>query len=144
MRFVISIVFLIFLVGCSQDAEIYISEPAKDKSIMVPAGLSATAKIIKNVFREAGWQTFVSGASEQTNGSFGPFVNINTKAKYPSRYTAKASGRVFDLCFDLSDAVAYDISIIDNVTGEEVAAFAGRGCETQIEKTLKEALKPFL
>ena len=48
------------------------------------------------------------------------------------------------LCFDLSDAVAYDISIIDNVTGEEVAAFAGRGCETQIEKTLKEALKPFL
>ena len=135
---------MIFLAGCGSDAEIYVAQPAKDKSIVVPSGLSATAKSVKNVFRGAGWQTFVSWASEQTTGSLGAFVNINTKVKYPARYTAKASGRTFDWCLDLSDHVVYDISIIDNVTGEEVAAFAGRACEKQIEKTLKETLKSFL
>ena len=140
----IFLVPLFVLASCGTEAQLYVDGPAEDKSIMVPAGLSPTAKSIKNVFRSAGWQTYVSGGSYETTGSGGKYVNVDTKAKYPARYSAWADGRVYDLCLDFSKEIQYDISILDNVTGREVAAFNGRACERTIDKELKKTLEPFL
>ena len=132
------------LSGCNS-SEIYVSEAATDKTIMVPAGLSPVAKAIKKTFRSSGWKTFVTGGSVQTSGSGGAYVNINTKAKYPARYAAWAESRVFDYClFPPSPMLRYDISIVDNVSGEEVAAFSGAACEPEIAERLEETLEPFL
>ena len=38
----------------------------------------------------------------------------------------------------------YDISIVDNVSGEEVAALSGAACEPEIAERLEETLEPFL
>jgi len=140
----IALLSIAILASCGTESELYVDGPAKNKSIMVPAGLSPTAKSLKNVFRSAGWQTYVTGGSYETTGSGGNYVNVNTKAKYPARYSAWAEGRAFDLCLDFSKAISYDISILDNVTGQEVAAFSGSACERTIEKELKETLDPFL
>ena len=140
----ISLLSIAMLASCGTQAELYVDGPAKDKSIMVPAGLSPTAKSLKNVFRSAGWQTYVTGGSYETTGIGGNYINVNTKAKYPARYSAWAEGRAFDLCWDFSKKIAYDISILDNVNGQEVAAFSGRACEQAIDEELKETLEPFL
>ena len=135
---------LLTLISCNT-SEIYVEKSALDKSIMVPPGLSPTAKAIKSTFREAGWTTYVTGGSIQTTGSTGKFVNINTKAKYPARYSAWAEGRTYDYClFPPEPALHYDISIVDNVTGEEVAAFTGSACASKIGDEMVETLAPFL
>ena len=146
--FRITIFLLSFLVitACS-NREVYISGPAVEKSIMVPAGLGGTAKAIKNVFRGAGWKTFVTGTSSQTTGTIGENVNLNTGRKYPARYSAYADSNPFDFCIGLTGtgrAIHYNISIVDNVSGEEVAAFSGSECESNIEKNIREGLKDFL
>lgn len=133
------------LAGCGPtQEELYVAEPATDKTIMVPPGLSPTVKIVKKVFSEAGWKTFVTGASIETAGSGGKYVNVNTKAKYPARYAAWVSGNQYDLCLTFKPAISYDISIVDNVTGEEVAAFNGRACSDDLEDKIKETLAPLL
>jgi len=132
------------LAGCSE-SELYTTERATDKTVMVPAGLSSTAKGIKNVFKQAGWKTFVSGGSTETTGSGGKYINVNTRAKYPARYSVWANSRVYDLCIPrFNDAISYSISVVDNISGEEVAAFGGRACEHKLEKDLRETLSPFL
>ena len=148
MRIFLAIGFIVvsgLLVGCSSsESELYVQERATDKTIMVPSGLSATAKGIKNAFKKAGWKTFVSGGSAETSGSGGTYTNLNTKIKYPARYSVWAKSRVYDLCINFDDAISYDISIVDNVSGEEVAALAGRECEGAIENKITETLKSFL
>ena len=140
----VGIVGLGLLAGCN-NSEMYVSEPAADKTIMVPAGLSPVAKAVKKTFRSAGWKTFVTGGSIESNGSAGSYVNINTKAKYPARYAAWTKARQVDYCLlPPSPYIRYDISIVDNVTGEEIAAFNGAACEPRIAERLEETLEPFL
>ena len=146
MRKVVVAGFVAFglLAGCDS-SEIYVSKSATDKTIMVPAGLSPVAKAIKETFRSAGWKTFVTGGSVQTSGSGGAYVNINTKAKYPARYAAWTDSRQVDYClFPPSPQIRYDISIVDNISGEEVAAFNGVACGSKLAKKLEETLEPFL
>ena len=134
------------LSGCSgTEARLYVEGPAEDKSILVPAGLSPGAKAIKDVFADAGWSIVVSGGAVQTVGTAGEFVNLRTSVAYPARYTATLSERWVDLCWTLRhDKIAYAISISDNVTGQEIAAFSGRECETDIQAKLKDTLLVFL
>ena len=143
---IVSIVALSLLAGCmGSDAELYVQEPATDKTVMVPPALSATSKVIKNLFRNAGWKTFVTGLSIQKTGSGGKYINVNTSVKYPARYSVWAESRVYDLCVPrLNEAIKYDISIVDNITGEEVAAFSGRVCDHKLEKEIGATLAPFL
>ena len=142
---ILGTIILGFLTGClGSNGEIYVQKPASDKSIMVPAGLSATSKAIKNVFKGAGWKTFVSNVSAETTGTGGEFVNLNTKAKYPARYSVWSKSRVFDICITFDSAIKYDISIVDNVTGEEVAALTGRTCANRLEAELRKTLLPLL
>lgn len=132
------------LVSCGA-AELYTEDRAVDKTIMVPTGLRPVPKAIKEVFKEAGWKTVVAGKSLVTSGtSNGSYVNLSTKTKYPARYSVLADSRPYDYCIDFTQKIIYDISILDNVTGEEVAAFSGWGCGARIKKKIRATLDPFL
>ena len=64
---------------------------------------------------------------------------------YPGRYSVLVESEVDDICLlTMTELIDYDIVIIDNVTGEEVAALEGRLCENELKKTLRETLRPIL
>lgn len=131
------------LVGCVQ-SELYLDEPAVERSIMVPPGLSGAAGSLKEVFREAGWATYVGAEGTQTTGTGGQYVNLTSRATYPARYSALLNSNVVDYCLDFSRLIAFDLSIVDNVTGQEVAAFSGSACERSIKNRISEELEGFL
>jgi hypothetical protein len=143
MRLLLLLVAVLGVAACVQ-SEVYTTERAVERSIMVPPGLGGAAGGLKNVFRDAGWTTYVTGTSAQTTGSAGQYVNLNTRTRYPARYSALLASDVVDLCLDFSRYIAFDISILDNVTGQEVAAFTGTACERSIERRLREELASFL
>jgi hypothetical protein len=136
---------VVVLSGCVPQAQIYVATPAVDKSIMVPAGLNSASKAIKTVFRNAGWKTYITGAYVETSGSADEYVNLKTKVSYPGRYSVLVESEVDDICvITMTELIDYDIVIVDNVTGEEVAALEGRLCENDLKRTLRETLKPIL
>ena len=135
----------VVLSGCMPQAQLYVPTPAVDKSVMVPSGLNSASKAIKTVFRNAGWKTYVTGAYVETSGSNDDYVNLKTKVSYPGRYSVLVESEVDDVCLlTMTELIDYDIVIIDNVTGEEVAALEGRLCENELKKTLRETLRPIL
>ncbi|MDA7440160.1 hypothetical protein N8710_01250 [Planktomarina temperata] len=145
---VIGIISLGALIGCMREQEVYVTGPAKVKSIMVPAGLSSPAKQIKSVFREANWQTFVAGRTAQTSGVGGQHVNLNTRVKYPGRYSLFADWSKWDFCLSSSKSIYdYNITVVDNNSGEEVLALTGRetcGPGQDLASHLKSTMAGFL
>ena len=139
-----ALVVLCLLLSACVQSEVYSTAPAEERSIMVPAGLSGAAGGLKEVFREAGWETYVAGSGTQTTGSGGRYVNLQTRATYPARYSAFLSSNTVDFCIDFSRYIAFDISIVDNVSGQEVAAFSGSACEAGIKRRLRSDLESFL
>ena len=135
----------VVLSGCMPQTQLYVSTPAIDKSVMVPAGLNPASKVIKTIFRNAGWKTYVTGAYVETSGTNDEYVNLNTKVRYPGRYSVLVESEVDDICLlTMTELIDYDIVIVDNVTGEEVAALQGRLCENDLKRTLRETLRPIL
>jgi len=133
------------LQGClGGNSEVYIDGPAEDKSIMVPPGIRGVSGAVKRTFKSSGWVTYVTGGSVVSTGSVGKYTNVTTGVKYPARYSAFTDQQQFDWCITGSPALHYDISIVDNKTGHEVAAFSGSNCESAIEKELRETLADFL
>ncbi len=136
---------VIFLQGCmSGSNEVYFDGPAEDKSIMVPPGIRGISGAIKRTFKSSGWVTYVTGKSVVSTGTVGKYTNVTTGAKYPARYSAFTAQQQFDWCIGGGPALHYDISIVDNKTGQEVAVFSGSNCEKAIEKELKATLAGFL
>lgn len=46
----------------------------------------------------------------------------------------------YDICFNLSPAINYEVSFIDNKSGSEVFTISGRGCESGVLQKFKDAL----
>jgi hypothetical protein len=99
------------------------------KTMMVPAGNSLLIGSIKQRLQMSGWKLVVSGGPLRTVGTVGEKTDIQTSGTFNTRYTLLIRQIQFDMCLiTQSPAINFDLSLIDNSTGEEILTQGGRDC----------------
>ncbi|QLA20602.1 hypothetical protein [Desulfolutivibrio sulfoxidireducens] len=137
-RFAAVIVFLMVITGCAsmkvrQNGAI---DP-NEKTINVPPGGGFAGKV-KDALTGRGWKTFVATDLSQSRALGGDVESVQVSRNNRGRYTLFVNSSVYDLCLDGTDAVSYDISIVDSKEGIEIFTASGRGCENAVIKKLIE------
>ena len=104
------------------------------KTITVPAGGHGLLGAIKDALRADGWKMSVDRGPIVTEGQIGTDTRLQQYDTFNTRYRLLVRGRQFDICLNLDPALVYDISLTDNLNGQEVLTMSGRGCEGTIAK----------
>lgn len=101
-----------------------------DRSITVPAGSSMLLGPLKQKLSEAGWRMSVDRGPDVIQGSMGEKVSLASGATFLTRYRLLIKQRQYDICIipPGGPAVRYDMSVIDNRTGEEIITQNGSSC----------------
>jgi hypothetical protein len=100
-----------------------------DKTMTVPLGNSLLIGSIKQRLQFFGWKLVVSRGPLHTVGTVGEKTNIKTSGTFNTRYKLIIRQFQFDTCvITQSPAIDFDLSLIDNSTGEEVLTQGGRDC----------------
>jgi len=124
----IPIIFL--LSSCmSSNVQVYNQIDSSDKTITVPAGNSLLIGALKTKLKEMGWKLVIDRGPIRTVGTIGKNTNIATGNTFNTRYRLVIQQFQFDYCLTGSAAINYDLSIIDNNSGEEVISQSGKDCQ---------------
>lgn len=135
-------VFIAFLTGCqTSNVQKYSEFSSSDKSITVPSGGFALLGPVKSALRENGWKLVVKKGPKVTEGSLGKKVRLEEYDTFSTRYTLTLWDRQVDLNVKFEWVYNYDLSIIDNKTGEEILNISGMDSASNLVKKLNEALK---
>lgn len=141
MRSFILSVFLCFsLTACAANLRHYSSIDQSDKTITVPTGGSGLRGPIKDALRADGWHLVVSKGPSVTEGTMGQNTNLRHYDTAKTRYTLIGEETWVDYCLTGSGMYRYDISIIDNKSGEEALTLDGMGCGNDVANKLVNAL----
>lgn len=130
----------IILSGCTKNfVQAYTKLDLNDKSITVPAGGKLNGAL-KKALKDDGWRLKVDSNTIVTEGS-------NSKETYKEKTRVESDTRYRllstysgDFCFTCGCVSSYNISIIDNKTGEEIATFDGRERKQCYEDVAKRVL----
>jgi hypothetical protein len=96
-----------------------------EKTITVPAGGGANA-VLKTELKKNGWSLKIDSSSLKTEGTGGSSVNQKTTVESVTRYRMLTSFTEGRRCITCDCVRSYNISIVDNKSGEELVAFDGR------------------
>ena len=141
MRAVVAIVFAAALAACaSSNIQVSATIDQNQKTISAPPGNSLLLGPLKRALRSAGWHLNVNGATTRTVGTVGPATNLETGRVLPTRYRLALVQRQFDVCLTGYPMVAYDLSLIDNASGDEVLTMSGRDCTDLAARSFTEAI----
>jgi hypothetical protein len=137
-----------FLNACmSADMRQYGTLDPSQKSITVPPGGGLIADI-KDVLKRNGWTLVVDRGPHVVEGTTGKNLHLEEFDTLKTRYRLIIKYNQFDTCMfllsrgQLDPAYNYDMSMIDNKTGEEIMVMSGRACQTQIVERIQEFLNP--
>jgi hypothetical protein len=95
-----------------------------EKTITVPAGGGANA-VLKTALKNNGWSLKIDSSSLKTEGTGGSSVHQKTTVESDTRYRMLTSFTGDRRCATCGCVRSYNISIVDNKSGEEVVAFDG-------------------
>lgn len=128
------IIFLsIILCSCvTQNVQKYGSVDNTVKTITVPPGSEGLKGKIKNYLSSNGWKMVVTRGPTVVEGKAGQDVDLKEYDTFNTRYLLKIEASVVDLCFSFEKLYNYDLSMIDNKTGEEIFTMSGNACESDI------------
>lgn len=141
LRIVWAASFLIMLSGCmSHDLQMYGEIDSGDKSITVPPGAKGLKGELKSYLAREGWKLAVYRGPSISEGSLGEQTQIESYDTFNTRYRLMVASSQYDICFNLSPAINYEVSFIDNKSGSEVFTISGRGCESGVLKEFEDAL----
>ena len=148
MRKILGIVVLGFLLtSCAtNEAQLYFDIDKTDKTIGMPAANVDLAGDIKNIFRKNGWKVLiVETGSVQTKGKTGENTELETKSNSNARYILYLNQDHWDYCFPSfkNKMIRYDISIVDNKSGEQVFFANGNDCQKKINEILNTEFAAF-
>ena len=148
MKKAIGIIILgLLLSSCAtNEAQLYFAIDKSDKTIGMPAANVDLAGDIKNMFRNNGWKVLiVETGSVKTKGKTGKNTELQTVAESNARYLLYLNQNHYDYCFPTFDnkAIKYDITIVDNQSGEQVFSAEGNECEKKIIKILNTEFAAF-
>ena len=141
-------VFLVLMLsGCAtNEAQLYFAIDKSDKTIGMPSSNVDLAGDIKNMFRNNGWKVLiVETGSVKTKGKTGKNTELKTIAESNARYLLYLDQHHFDYCFPsfTNKAIKYDITIVDNKSGEQVFFAKGNDCRTKINEILNNEFAAF-
>ena len=112
-----------------------------DKTVFVPLGEGAIVGELKEVLRDQGWKVFVEENRQQiTEGTNGEKTELKTQSLSNARYRLLISSTV-NLTNFAGTVYDYEISFVDNKTGQEAFTLHGRDEEGGIRNHFEEALK---
>jgi hypothetical protein len=95
-----------------------------DKSITVPAGGELNG-YLKSELQKSGWKLKIDSTSLATKGKNTEKIDEVAKIEFDTSYRMLTDYK-YRYCFSCDCVSYYNISIIDNKTGEEVVVFDGR------------------
>ena len=134
-------VLLLLISGCTHhNIQIYKTIDHTNKTITVPPGSKGLKGKLKQVLSENGWEMVVDRGPDVTEGEFDKKVNLKNYNTFNSSYRLYVRSYQYDLCFNFSPAITYEISFIDNNLGAEVFTIEGNGCECDVIKKFEEAI----
>ena len=141
-------VFLVLMLsGCAtNEAQLYFDIDKSDKTIGMPAANIDLAGDIKNMFRNNGWKVLiVETGSVKTKGKTGKNTELKTIAESNARYLLYLDQDHWEYCFPslTNKLIKYDITIVDNKSGEQVFSANGNDCRTKINEILKTEFAAF-
>ncbi|MFN4163815.1 MAG: hypothetical protein ACK4GK_04525 [Ferrovibrio sp.] len=132
----------IVLAACmSSNVQHYGEIDATDKTITVPFGNSLLVGELKQRLRNDGWRMAVDRGPSVTQGRVGDSTRLESFDTFNTRYRLLVRASQYDYCINFSPAIAYDVSLIDNKTGEEIIAQSGRDCLNWAAEKFMDALK---
>ncbi|RAU20987.1 hypothetical protein CU669_15490 [Paramagnetospirillum kuznetsovii] len=98
-----------------------------EMTAIVPPGHYGIIGALKEALIKEGWKVIVSAGDEKFIGKVIPEIDITRTRERSSRYTFTVEQHVWNVCAAGENAVEYDITIVDNRSGSEVASITGRG-----------------
>ena len=132
---------LAFLTGCAtHNVQLYGPVDTSNKTVTVPPGSKGLKGKLKQALANDGWKLVVYRGPSVTVGEVGERTKIEQYDTFNSRYRLIVSSYQFDLCWNFTSAIKYDISFIDNKSGAEVFTINGRGCEPDAVEKFMDAL----
>jgi len=128
IKYTITLIIAFLVCSCaSSNIESYNKIDAENKTITVPPGGGANAAIKKSL-KDNGWSLKIDSTSLKTVGTNDKSINQVTTIESDTRYRLLSSFVTGDFsCLTCRCVKSYNISIIDNKTGEEVAILDGEG-----------------
>ena len=145
-KFISIILFLFILTSCaSYESQLYSEIDNQNKTIGMPASNQLLAGDLKDLFRKNGWKILIIEKGDvTTEGTTGDNTQLNTNLDSSARYMLYLSQGWMDKCFNLKyDWISYDVTIVDNQSGEQVFYSEGNDCQTKIIDQLEIDLSAF-
>lgn len=113
----------------------------KEKTITMPPGAGLTADL-RSTLKRNGWKTMVDGGPSKTTGEIGQNVNLSHYDTFNTRYRLSLNFNQYDVCIPMFDpAYRFNISLVDNKSGEEVMNYGGSSCRNKIVRKFEAWLK---
>jgi len=123
-RVLLLLAFSVLSVSCAtKNVTAFNKLDMSNKSITVPAGGGALS-FIKKDLKKNGWSLKIDSTSLKTTGTGGENIDQVSTIKSTTRYRMLAAFSSMQ-CLTCGCVRSYNISIIDNKTGEEVVTFDG-------------------
>ena len=133
MRTIIALSALLILSGCaSSNIQTYSSIDQRAKTITVPPGSGGLKGDLKKELSAQGWKMSVYSGPEVLEGTSGSNTRLQRYNTFNTRYSLLVQSRQYDLCFNFSPAINYELALIDNKSGSEVLTMDGRDCQNNV------------
>lgn len=139
---------LLLLVGCAFKGDIDVSHygviDSNDKTITVYTGNKHLNGEIKRELSKNGWILKVSTDDEKIEGSITSKVSLS-KYSYKTRYTMDLEYYKADALVhwngDIQPIFAYELSVFDNKTGDEVISISGKDTQEAAAQAIVNAIE---
>jgi len=141
MKLALLMAVAILIAGCaSHNIQLYGTIDQANKTVTVPAGSKGLKGELKKLLSQKGWKLAVYRGPSISEGELGKRTRIAQYDTFNTKYRLLVSSRQFDICLNLSPAITYDISFIDNNSGAEIFTIDGRDCESDVVEHFENAL----
>jgi hypothetical protein len=129
------------LSGCaSHNLQRYSQIDEAQKTVTVPPGSKGLKGELKKALIDRGWRLSVDRGPDVTEEEIGEKTRVKSYDTFNTRYRLHVVSSQYDICLNLQPAITYDVSFVDNITGEEVFTLEGEGCEGGAVNKFIEAL----
>lgn len=132
---------VLIMSGCANyEIQKYQKIDQTSKTITIEPGGSGLKGKLKQELSASGWTIAVDRGPNVTEGDAKDQVKLETYNTFKTRYRLYVKSNQYDWCIKGSAAIYYDVSMVDNSTGNEVFTMNGNGCEKDVVKQFSETI----
>ncbi|PZP85949.1 MAG: hypothetical protein DI582_04445 [Azospirillum brasilense] len=96
---------------------------------------------VKQALAQRGWKMSVYSGPEVLEGSAGNNTRLKRYDTFNTRYSLLAESRQYDICFNGSPMIYYELALIDTKTGAEVVTMDGQDCQNDVVQQFVNAME---